>query len=382
MIPKHIAFIMDGNRRFAKRQRIATAGGHAKGFDKVVCALEWCLDLGVPCVSMYAFSLENFRRSPSEVATLMSLAEDRLLALPQEELVHRHGVRIKVSGDLSRVPLSVAHAANRAMEATACYSKCVLNICLAYTSTDEMSKAVEAVQQQVTQGSLLKGDVSLSHIEEHLFTADCPRVDLVIRTSGETRLSDFLLHQSSAASLHFTSSLWPDFSFTDLLAAFCQFQREAPLAAALATAASTCAERGQQHAAGDASAAAPSPNVTVTATSTKVQSKRSIERCSGRIPIDSDLRNAGHSPTVSSRTGLISNPVYSPVQGSLHTTSLSTTDIPTKAAAMGGNYQSRSRQPNRGPRAARSDLQTMGAVPQASLQQDQSHTGYRTVATY
>lgn len=375
MIPNHIAFIMDGNRRFAKRQRIATAGGHAKGFDKVVCALEWCLDLGVPCVSMYAFSLENFRRSPSEVAALMSLAEDRLLALPQEELVHRHGVRIKVSGDLSRVPLSVADAANRAMEATACHSKCVLNICLAYTSTDEMSKAVEAVQQQVTQGSLPKGDVSLSHIEEHLFTAECPRVDLVIRTSGETRLSDFLLHQSSAASLHFTSSLWPDFSFTDLLAAFCQFQREAPLAAALATAASKCAEREQQHAAGDCSAKIPSQNVTVMAPSTKLQSKHSIERRSGRLPFHSDLRNAGHSPAVSSRTGVISNPACSPVQGSLHTISSLGTDIPTKAAAMGGNYQSRSRQSDGGLHAARSDLETMSLVPEASLQQGQSHTG-------
>lgn len=237
MIPKHVAFIMDGNRRFAKQQHITTAGGHSMGFDKVLRALEWCLDLGVSCVSIYAFSLENFRRSPSEVETLMQLAEDRMLALLQEDVVKRHGVRVRVLGDLTRVPPSVAHAAQQAMQSTAHHSSCLLNICLAYTSTDEVGRAMEAVQKQVSQGALAAGEVTLTHIEQRLYTVGCPKVDLVIRTSGETRLSDFLLQQSSAASLHFTSALWPQFSFTDLLAALCQFQREAPLVAALASSA-------------------------------------------------------------------------------------------------------------------------------------------------
>lgn len=268
MVPKHVAFIMDGNRRFAKRKRIATADGHSLGFDKVVGVLEWCLDVGVPCVSVYAFSLENFRRSPSEVDTLMKLFEDRLLTILQEDVVKRHGVRVRVLGDLSRLPPGVAHAARRAMQTTAHHSTCLLNICLAYTSTDEVGRALVAVQKQVSCGTLPLGDITLSHIERHLDTVGCPRVDLVIRTSGETRLSDFLLQQSSAASLHFTSALWPDFSFTNLLTALCQFQREAPLVAALAsTAAAAAAAAAAKTPVSSVTAAAPFPGMTLTGSS-------------------------------------------------------------------------------------------------------------------
>ncbi|KAK9815737.1 hypothetical protein WJX72_008740 [[Myrmecia] bisecta] len=233
-IPQHVAFIMDGNRRFAERLHLERFSGHQMGYQKLLDALEWCLDLGVQCVSVYAFSIENFRRSPEEVATLMALAEEKLQQLLTErELVDQYGIQIRVIGDLSLLPAHVRASAQHVMQATQHNSRGILNICFSYTSRQEMSQAVARAQASLQQGVIAPQDVTVSYLEDLLYTRGCPPVDLLIRTSGESRLSDFLLWQSGFAQLVFTDVLWPDFTFMQLLRAIVAFQSNAAHLAAL-----------------------------------------------------------------------------------------------------------------------------------------------------
>lgn len=133
-VPQHVAFIMDGNRRYAERQQLQGIQGHSFGYQRLIQALEWCLDLGITCVSVYAFSIDNFKRSEEEVSTLMHLAEEKLRTMLHEfDVLERHGVQVRVIGDLSLAPLSVQEAAENIETATQHHSKAVLNICFSYT---------------------------------------------------------------------------------------------------------------------------------------------------------------------------------------------------------------------------------------------------------
>ena len=133
-VPQHVAFIMDGNRRYAERQQLETVEGHAFGYQRLIQALEWCLDLGVTCVSVYAFSVDNYKRSQAEVTTLMQLAEEKLSYMMQEHaILERNGVQVRVIGDLSLAPLGVQAAARKVMSATKHHRKAILNICFSYT---------------------------------------------------------------------------------------------------------------------------------------------------------------------------------------------------------------------------------------------------------
>ncbi|DBA74691.1 TPA: hypothetical protein ACH3X2_009356 [Trebouxia sp. C0005] len=228
-IPKHLAFIMDGNRRFATKQGLQTITGHQQGYLKLLDALQWCLDLGVEAITVYAFSIDNFRRDPREVASLMRLAEEKLLdLLCHKDIIDANQVQVRVIGNLSLLPARVQQAANQVMAATCHHQQCHLNICMAYTSRQEMAQAVHSVHQQVAEGSIAAGDVTADTIEQELYTQGCPPVDLLIRTSGEHRLSDFMLWQSRYAQLVFSNTLWPGYSFWDLLQALVQYQRNYP----------------------------------------------------------------------------------------------------------------------------------------------------------
>jgi len=225
-LPHHVAFVMDGNRRFAMHNRLPKAQGHRAGYATLVDALEWCLDLGINYVTVYAFSVDNFRRPKSEVGDLMSLASDKLEELMQErEIIHRHGIQVRVIGELQLLPLSVQKAAAKVMAETAKNCGGVLNICFSYTSQNEIVTAARSVVRCVGTGELSLSDVGDDILFSSLHTSDCPRVDLLVRTSGETRLSDFLLWQASHASLEFTTVLWPEFSFHTLIALIAKFQR-------------------------------------------------------------------------------------------------------------------------------------------------------------
>ncbi|XP_021055885.1 dehydrodolichyl diphosphate synthase complex subunit DHDDS isoform X1 [Mus pahari] len=225
-VPKHIAFIMDGNRRYAKKCQVERQEGHAQGFNKLAETLRWCLNLGVLEVTVYAFSIENFKRSKSEVDGLLDLARQKFTCLMEEqEKLQKHGVCIRVLGDLHLLPLDLQEKIAHATQATKNYNKCFLNVCFAYTSRHEIASAVREMAWGVEQGLLEPSDVSESLLDKCLYSNPSPPPDILIRTSGEVRLSDFLLWQTSHSCLVFQPVLWPEYTFWNLCEAILQFQR-------------------------------------------------------------------------------------------------------------------------------------------------------------
>uniref|UniRef100_A0AAA9S0F4 Alkyl transferase n=3 Tax=Bos TaxID=9903 RepID=A0AAA9S0F4_BOVIN len=190
-MPKHIAFIMDGNRRYAKKCQVERQEGHSQGFNKLAETLRWCLNLGILEVTVYAFSIENFKRSKSEVDGLMDLAREKFSRLMEEqEKLQKHGVCIRVLGDLHLLPLDLQELVAQAVQTTKNYNN----------------------------------DVSESLLDKCLYTNHSPHPDILIRTSGEVRLSDFLLWQTSHSCLVFQPVLWPEYTFWNLCEAILQFQ--------------------------------------------------------------------------------------------------------------------------------------------------------------
>uniref|UniRef100_A0A1I8GKR7 Alkyl transferase n=2 Tax=Macrostomum lignano TaxID=282301 RepID=A0A1I8GKR7_9PLAT len=223
----HLAIIMDGNRRFARCHGLQKSQGHLRGFQKVGEVLEWCRDLGINEVTVYAFSIENFNRSAEEVAGLLRLARQKFDRLLQElDRLRAYGVCVRVLGNLQLLPADLRAAAARVMQATSSHSKARLNVCFAYTSRDDMAHAVSLAGQAVRSGLLLPDDVTPRLLDRCARTYLSPGPpDLLIRTSGETRLSDFLLWQTQFTCVHFVNAMWPDFSVWHLMWAVFNYQR-------------------------------------------------------------------------------------------------------------------------------------------------------------
>lgn len=225
-IPRHVAIIMDGNRRFAAKKSIAKSEGHVKGFDKLAETLEWCLDLGITEVTVYAFSIENFKRSSDEVTCLMELSRQKFAKLLQErDLIHRHGVCVRIIGDISLLPRDLQELLAEAVSISAENTRAILNVCFAYTARDDMCMAMRELTLGVKDGLIKQSDISESLLEKCLYTSQSRNVDLLIRTSGELRLSDFLLWESSFSCLAFVKVLWPEFSIWHMYAAILHYQR-------------------------------------------------------------------------------------------------------------------------------------------------------------
>ncbi|XP_064856195.1 dehydrodolichyl diphosphate synthase complex subunit DHDDS-like isoform X1 [Oncorhynchus nerka] len=224
-MPKHVAFIMDGNRRYARKRQVERQEGHTQGFDKLAETLRWCLNLSIHEVTVYAFSIENFKRSKDEVDGLMELAKQKFIRLLEEQdNLEKHGVCIRVLGDLTLLPLDLQQHIARAVVATRTHNKCFLNVCFAYTSRHEIANAVREMAWGVEQGLIKSSDVSEALLSRCLYSSNSPNPDLLIRTSGEVRLSDFLLWQTSHSCLVFQSVLWPEYSFWNLCDAILQYQ--------------------------------------------------------------------------------------------------------------------------------------------------------------
>jgi len=225
-VPRHIAVIMDGNRRFARQAGQQVLTGHQAGFEKLAETLQWCRELGVREVTVYAFSIENFNRAESEVSDLLNLARNKFIKLLEEtEKLREAGVRVRILGNLSYLPIDLREIIHRVEEATADNHASLLNIALSYTSREEITQAVRTVAGKVAAGELGEGEVSVDTIENHLYTGSSPPPDLMIRTSGETRLSDFMLWQASKSITYFSPVLWPEFSLWQLLCGIFFFQR-------------------------------------------------------------------------------------------------------------------------------------------------------------
>lgn len=226
-VPSHIAVIMDGNRRYARKLNMQSVEGHVQGFDKLAEVLYWCSELGVTEVTVYAFSIENFKRCKEEVDGLLDLALKKLKNMLNEmDKIHEHGVCIRVLGNLSYLPVELQSVVAEVVYQTQANTRCFLNICLSYTSRDEICKAMQELAMGVEKSILSPSDVDETALSQAMYSRKSRDPDLLIRTSGEIRLSDFMLWQSSQSVIEFTSVLWPEFTIWHLLAAVVCYQRQ------------------------------------------------------------------------------------------------------------------------------------------------------------
>ncbi|KAF4616892.1 hypothetical protein D9613_008586 [Agrocybe pediades] len=227
-IPRHVAFVMDGNRRYARMNHKAVRQGHADGFIALRKMLDACFRLNVKCVSAYAFSIENFKRSEDEVSALMALAEEKLAELCSHgDLLEQYGVRVNVVGDKSLLPESLQKAVKKAEDMTRQNNNAIFNLCMPYTSRHEMTKAVEtSIQKSISSG---KEEITEEDIYSQLMTSlgGSPPLDILIRTSGVKRLSDYMLWQSCQdTQLQFSTTYWPKFGLLDLIPVILDYQRK------------------------------------------------------------------------------------------------------------------------------------------------------------
>jgi short-chain Z-isoprenyl diphosphate synthase len=228
--PRHVGIILDGNRRFAREQGVADPHAiYALGADKLGEVLEWSVELGIPAVTLWAFSVENFGRPAPEVSGILAAVEKKLLHLADDPLVHRCRIRVRAMGKLELLPDSTLAAIQAAEEATAQYSTIVLTLAIAYGGREEIADAVRALlREEVKRGRSLEEVVEAitqNEIRRYLYTADLPDPDLIIRTSGEERLSGFLLWQSAYSEYYFSDVHWPAFRKIDFLRAVRAFQQ-------------------------------------------------------------------------------------------------------------------------------------------------------------
>jgi undecaprenyl diphosphate synthase len=222
-VPQHIAIIMDGNGRWARGRSLPRPLGHHAGMEAVREVVAGCLDAGVEVLSLFAFSTENWQRPRSEIDALMGLLEE-YIARETDEL-RTKAVRVRVLGDLERLSDSGREAVERVMRATEGGSALALNLCISYSSRAEITRAARLLAEWVAQGRLRPEEIDEESFAARLYTADFPDPDLLIRTSGEMRISNFLLWQLAYAEFYVTPVLWPDFTREHLFEAVLDFQR-------------------------------------------------------------------------------------------------------------------------------------------------------------
>lgn len=223
--PEHIAVIMDGNRRLAERAGIKPWRGHRMGAEKLEEVLEWCIQLGIKNITAYAFSMENFDRPSEEVEKLFDLFEEYFYKVADDARIHKNKTRVKAIGRVELFPDRVREAIAVAEERTKDYDDFHLNIAIAYGGRQEILDAVKEIAQKVERGELDANSIDEGMIGKHLYTNGSPDPDLVIRTSGEERISGFLLWQSAYSELYFCESYWPGFRKIDLLRAIRTYQQ-------------------------------------------------------------------------------------------------------------------------------------------------------------
>ena len=224
-IPKHVSIIMDGNRRFAWNKSSKTAVGHAEGKEKLKEVMDWVLDLGVPYFTVYALSTENIsERDSEELEILYDLYVSGLDEIATDPRIHDRGVKVQVVGRLEMLPTRVRESIENAENLTSQYSDFTFTVCLAYGGREEIVDAVKSVATDYASGSLDINSINSSEITKRMYAAELPDPDLVIRTSGEERISNFLLWQIAYSELHFTDVFWPSFSKSDLYEAIESYQ--------------------------------------------------------------------------------------------------------------------------------------------------------------
>ncbi len=222
-IPKHLAIIMDGNGRWAEQRHLPRILGHRKGVETVQAIVGDCLDLGVSYLTLFAFSSENWGRPQEEVEALMNLLGTFL----KKELsqIHEQGIRLMAVGELERLPKSIGKILKDSIRRTAENQRMVLNLALSYGSRNELTRAVQVLGREVADGRMRADEITEEDIGAALDTRGIPDPDLLIRTSGEMRISNFLLWQVAYSELYFTEALWPDFTRDHLMQALEEYNR-------------------------------------------------------------------------------------------------------------------------------------------------------------
>ncbi|MBF0094490.1 MAG: isoprenyl transferase [Alphaproteobacteria bacterium] len=219
--PVHVAIIMDGNGRWAKARGLPRAAGHRRGAESVRVVIRAAADMGVRYLTLFGFSSENWRRPSGEVNDLMGLL--RLYLRNEVGELHRNGVRLRIIGDRERLPQDIASLVEEAERLTGSNVGLTVTVALSYGGRQELVRAARLLAEEAAAGRLRPEEIDERALVERLFTADMPDPDLLIRTSGEKRISNFLLWQSAYTELVFTETLWPDFDRTDLEAALGEF---------------------------------------------------------------------------------------------------------------------------------------------------------------
>jgi tritrans,polycis-undecaprenyl-diphosphate synthase [geranylgeranyl-diphosphate specific] len=224
--PQHIGVIMDGNRRWAKAHSLVPWKGHWEGASKVEEFLMWCLDLDIKTVTLYSFSTENFLRNEEEVNELMELFEKTLEDVKSSEEIHKNRININAIGRIEKLPDRLNKLIEEVQEATKDYKDYYLNIAIAYGGRAEIVDATRKIAQIVKKGKLDPEEINEETIEEHLYTAHLPQQDpdLVIRTSGESRMSNFLVWQAAYSELFIVDVHWPSFRKLDFMRAIRSYQ--------------------------------------------------------------------------------------------------------------------------------------------------------------
>jgi undecaprenyl diphosphate synthase len=222
-LPRHIAIIMDGNGRWARRRRLPRIAGHRAGTQAVRDTVEICSQLGLTALSLYAFSTENWKRPKSEIETLMGLLREYI----RKELaeIHRNNIRLQILGHYEQLPREVGNDLHEALQLTASNTGMVLNVALNYSARTELADAFNAILKEIQSGRNRETTITEQSISDHLSTSGLPDPDLLIRTSGEMRVSNFLLWQIAYAEIWVTDTCWPDFTRRHLLQAVIDFQK-------------------------------------------------------------------------------------------------------------------------------------------------------------
>lgn len=216
-ILRHIAIIMDGNRRWAKRHFLPTLEGHRRGYNKIIDVIRWCIENNVQVLTVYAFSSENWNRTREEVDYLMNLL--RMALQDEKDEFNKQGVRVKIIGQKGRFADDIQLFISQIEQKTSHNEKLLFQLALSYGGRPEIIQAIQNIAQAIEKKELSAKDVSEDIIRKNLWTKDIPDPDLIIRTGGEQRLSNFLLWQSAYSELYFTKIYWPAFSQKEFLAA-------------------------------------------------------------------------------------------------------------------------------------------------------------------
>jgi undecaprenyl diphosphate synthase len=222
-LPRHVAIIMDGNGRWAKQRGMNRIRGHEEGAESVRAIVRATREIGIPWLTLYAFSEENWRRPKLEVEALMVLLK-RFLQSEVKEMLD-NGIRFQAIGRLHKLPKDVQKTLRETAERTASSRNMVLTLALSYGGRQEMADAVRKMVQRAEAGEIRSSDITETLLSEHLYTANMPDPDLLIRTSGECRISNFLLWQIAYAEIYVTPTYWPDFRKAEYVEALVEYQR-------------------------------------------------------------------------------------------------------------------------------------------------------------